>query len=112
MRRVVVLLGLVASACGSSPSEGQPPPEGAPLLACAPGTRPTDDGVTCAPVGTRKIPEGFEVDGSWGFRAVLPKKSCTGATIALLGAKACQPIDDCTAAFPPAKTTIMVRKSA
>jgi hypothetical protein len=48
----------------------------------------------------------------WGFRPVLPPNPCTGATIALLGADTCQPIDDCASGFPPPDAKIVVRASA
>jgi hypothetical protein len=59
-------------------------------------------------VGTTSVPEGFAKQ-DWGFVAVLPKEACTGATIAMLGSEACEPIDDCSAPFPSADATVVVR---
>ena len=111
----LVFAALVLAACGSDP--GAEPAAGldgagvAPDPACPAGSRPTSGTSTCEPVGTGAVPEGFVAD-AWGFHADLPTAPCTGATIALLGSSTCQPIDDCSAAFPPANATIVVRKGA
>lgn len=76
-------------------------------MTCDPGTRPTAGNSKCVPVGTTTVPDGFAPDGPWGFHPVLPP-GCTGATIATLGATKCAPIDDCSAAFPPADADIAV----
>lgn len=75
---------------------------------CDSGTRPVAGDAGCVRVGTTRVPAGFVAE-EWGFKARLPAAACTGATIAVLGKDKCEPIDDCSKAFPPADTKILVR---
>jgi hypothetical protein len=116
MRRAAVLAVLVCAACSSSGSRAPKP--SAPETTtqsngfCKPGQRPTAGEHECVSVGPRATPGGFEPDPSgWGFRAVVPVSPCTGATMAVLGSTQCEPIDDCSAAFPPKDVTAIVRKN-
>lgn len=116
LRRLFLGLGLTLvlpalpalQACGA-PAADPPAAALTPDLACGPGQRPGAGG-SCAAVGTNAVPAGFSAE-PWGFRPDAPQEPCTGASIALLGAKACEPIDDCGAAFPPANADVAVRKS-
>jgi len=81
---------------------------------CPPGAMLSLGGEACSPVGTRAAgdaaPAGFIASESgWGVQAVHATKACSGPTRDALGAAACAPIDDCDAAFPPAKAAVVVR---
>jgi hypothetical protein len=83
-----------------------------PAGSCGVGTMPSLGQKTCAPVGPSSIPQGFELatDG-WGFQPVVPDAACTGSSYAVLGKTSCAPIDDCSAAFPPASADVVVSQS-
>jgi hypothetical protein len=52
---------------------------------------------------------GFEADPSgWGCRPVLPDATCPDGFIAQLGSRACVPLSDCIAPFPPPEATFFV----
>ncbi len=100
------------AACGSDPVAAETAPPGiANESGCEAGQRPVAGAGACTAVGTTSVPAGF-VAKPWGFAPIAPAAPCTGATIALLGKDACEPIDDCSAAFPPAAATVAVRKGA
>lgn len=65
---------------------------------------------TCIGVGPTAIPEGFEPapDDAWGFRAIVPPQPCLGLERASIGSRACKPIDDCNAPFPPPAAKLVV----
>ncbi len=106
----IATLSFACGATGASDSSDRPGSSVTPA-SCDPGTRPLSVG-GCGPVGTTSVPAGFVPDGAKGFRAMLPAAACTGATRAVLGSATCQPIDDCTAAFPPMAATVAVRANA
>lgn len=131
-----VALSMFAVACGSDggASNGNTPPsstptgdgcqegfardaalgacvEIVPASECAPGTMPRIGKAECEPVGwSAACPEGFVRDAS-GFACVdklAPGLRCTGATREDMKTGACVPVGDCSAAFPPAGTTLFV----
>jgi hypothetical protein len=70
---------------------------------CGPGTRPAVGVQECGAVGPTSCAPGFERDASgWGCAPILPTAACAGATRPKLGERACAPVGDCSAAFPPA----------
>ena len=100
------------AACGSDLVAAETAPPGtANESGCETGKRPVGGAGACTAVGTTSVPAGF-VAKPWGFAPIAPAAPCTGATIALLGKDACEPIDDCSAVFPPAAATVAVRKGA
>lgn len=109
--RAWAALGVLTTACSSDPAADTAAPGLAPETVCGAGERPVSGTDACSPVGTTHVPAGF-VATAWGFEPVTPSEPCTGATIALLGKTSCEPIDDCSAAFPPAEATVAVRTGA
>ena len=70
-------------------------------------------GEGCTPIGWTTCPAGFTRAASgWSCEPTLPAAVCTGATRAALGAAACAPVGDCSAAFPPASATLFVAPDA
>ena len=83
------------------------------MAACPAGQMPQTGPNTCVSVGTDAVPSGFEAAGpQWGFRAIVPSAACGADTRAAIGQTACQPIDDCSAPFPPSNATITVQSGA
>lgn len=90
------------------PTSGLVSPQG-----CGVGERPSLDASgaagPCAAVGARSVPEGFRL-GQTGVEAIRPEDRCTGATLALLGARQCTPVDEgCDGPFPPPEASVVVR---
>lgn len=82
-----------------------------PAEACGPTARAAIGGA-CEPVGIATCAPGFarDPDGP-GCLAVLATTTCTGATRAALGERACVRIGDCSAAFPPPGASVVVDAS-
>lgn len=122
-RALAWLVGLMAAAFGGCTSSepavagpGDPPlapcvecPPSFPAGPCAAGTAPLE-GAECSRVGwSGGCPLGFApAKSGWGCEPVVATSACTGATMPKLGARACEPIDDCTAPFPPTGTSVLV----
>lgn len=91
----------MATACGSAPSKasGQ---SGSVLPDCGVGQAAQTDG-SCVPVGPSiaSTPLFYRSTDGWGFDATYASP-CTGSNSAVLGDSKCRPLDDCSAAFPPA----------
>jgi hypothetical protein len=109
---LVGALGGCSSAAPDGATESTSPASIEAPSGCPVATRPSLVTGSCEPVGpsldVAAVP-GFERDPSgWGFAAILPPETCTGATMALLGHRECQPVDDCAAAFPPAGADVVV----
>ncbi|GAC1577700.1 MAG: hypothetical protein NVS3B20_08990 [Polyangiales bacterium] len=115
---VCLALFIIAASCGSTNSKESPPlpppkvTEELPALQCGPGTTARVGVVGCVPVGPTNCATGFvrEVTG-WGCVAQTPK-DCSPNERAGIGDVACLPVDDCTAPFPPGKTTVLVSARA
>jgi hypothetical protein len=109
------MVGCSSASPGSSSHSSSPPrlPAGLPAEACGAGTMPAVGHTECVAVGTPSCPAGFErSDTGWGCHAVQPASGCTGPTRAALGQTSCLPVDDCTAAFPPAGADVVVTPNA
>ncbi len=100
---------------GAAPAAPTPTPDSQknkdrmPGTSCDPGTMGNALGTACVPVGTTACGAGFaRAESGWGCEAIRPSVGCIGATRAVRGEKACQPLDDCDAPFPPAGADVMV----
>src|SRR5262245_2817562 len=64
---------------------------------CAPGeTLLPDEGCIAAGVPADACGEGFESDGSFGCRAILPSAPCNPGELAIMGETVCRPVAPCT----------------
>ncbi|MFN7133706.1 MAG: hypothetical protein ACK4N5_16635, partial [Myxococcales bacterium] len=78
---------------------------------CGPGTRATLGQTGCVEVGVARCAPGFAPEPSgWGCGEITPA-GCTGATLAILGARACVPDTQCDEPFPPVSATHFVNAS-
>lgn len=108
---------VLAAACGAGAPDsagGADGPADASRVACGPSSTAKVDG-SCAPVGARapaaEIASAFpkSLDG-WGYTA-LAGDHCSPETLSVLGEPSCQPVDDCSAPFPPAEAEVVVSQT-
>src|SRR4030095_4490248 len=91
MHRAAIVALLATLACSAADPDL---PEDVVDEGCKPGSRPAEDG-SCFPAGVATCAEGFESDGDYGCRAVLPGAPCAPGQIAVPGDTACRPVAPC-----------------
>lgn len=99
LARAAVIACSLSVACGedeTTTSDGTAGGGGDPVVGCAPGWRPLEDG-SCLPPGipAEACGNGFEATADGGCEAILPALDCGPGQIAVPGDTACRSFDDC-----------------